>query len=173
VTAAVHGDPASCSHVGGSLRHLAARLRTATTRAQDAQTDLGEEWSGRVARTVGRRTAVVVETATAAAAELDRTGALLQDHATDLAEALQSVRAVEERAQGLGLSVIDGRVEPRWGVTGVADEDALAAREQRRAELQAELDHVVLQLSRRRARLASALEAAQSTLADHSAVLRE
>jgi hypothetical protein len=97
----------------------------------------------------------------------------LQDHATDLAEALQQARAVEEAAQREGLAVADGRVVPRWGVAGVADEAALDAREARRSDLQTQLDHAVLQLSRRRARLTAALEAAHSTLADHGAALRE
>jgi hypothetical protein len=140
---------------------------------QDVQAELVDEWSGRVARTVGRGATTVVEATTAAAAELDRTGALLQDHATDLAESLQEVRALEERAKAAGLSVHDGRVVPRWGVTGVADHDALAAREARRNELQTELDRVALQLGRRRGRLAAALEAATALLADHSSLLRE
>lgn len=173
MTAAVHGDPASCSQAGGSLRRLAAELRAATSPAAAAHDDLGVEWSGRVARTVGTGSRAVLDATSAAAAELDRTGALIQDHATDLAEALHDARAVEARAQAEGLTVTDGRVVPRWGVAGVADEDALAAREARRAELQAELDHVVLQLGRRRARLAAALEAASTALADHSAALRE
>jgi hypothetical protein len=173
VTIALHGDPASCSQAGGSLRRLAAHLRSATDVAAQAQAVLGEDWSGRVARGVGRRTAVVVDAATAAADELDRVGALMQDHATDLAEALQQARAVEEAAQQEGLAVADGRVVPRWGVAGVADEAALDAREARRSDLQTQLDHAVLQLSRRRARLTAALEAARSTLADHGAALRE
>lgn len=173
MSAAVHGDPASCSQVGGSLRRLASQLRAAGTRAQTTQTELVDEWSGRVARTVGRGTSTVLDATTAAAAELDRTGALLQDHATDLAESLQEVRALEERARAVGLSVDDGRVAPQWGVTGVADHDALATRETRRTELQSELDRVVLQLGRRRARLTAALETATTLLADHSRLLRE
>ena len=172
MSAAVHGDPASCSQVGGSLRRLASQLRAAGAQVQATQAELADEWSGRVARTVGRGSATVVEATTAAAAELDRAGALLQDHATDLAESLQEVRALEERAQVAGLSIQDGRVVLRWGVSGVADEDALAAREARRTGLQAELDRVVLQLGRRRARLTAALEAATALLADHSSLLR-
>ena len=172
MSVAVHGDPASCSQVGGSLRRLASQLRAAGSRVQDTQAELVDEWSGRVSRTVGRGTTTVVEATTAAAAELDRTGALLQDHATDLAESLQEVRALEERAHAAGLSVHDGRVIPRWGVSGLADHDALAAREARRSELQSELDRVVLQLGRRRTRLTAALEAATALLADHSSLLR-
>jgi hypothetical protein len=173
VNASVHGDPASCSQVGGSLRRLASQLRAAGSQVQATQADLVDEWSGRVARTVGRGTTTVGEATTAVAAELDRTGALLQDHATDLAEALQEVRALEQRAGAVGLSVVDGRVTPRWGVSGVADHDALAAREARRSELQSELDRVALHLARRRARLTAALEAATALLADHSSLLRE
>lgn len=173
MTAAVQGDPASCSQVGGSLRRLAARLRAAASPVAAAHDELGVEWSGRVARTVGRGTRSAIDATWATATELDRTGALLQDHATDLAEALQDARAVEQRAQAAGLAVDDGRVVPPWGVSGVADEATQATREQRRAELQAELDHVVLRLTRRRARLTAALETARAVLADHSAALRE
>ena len=173
MTAALHGDPASCSQVGGSLRRLAADLRSAGAASGEAHTLLGEDWSGRVARSVGRRTRTLVDAASAATEELDRVGSLLQDHATDLAEALQQARAVEEAAQQAGLAVADGRVVPRWGVAGVADEEALGVREARRSELQAQLDHAVLQLTRRRARLTAALEAARSVLAHHSAALRE
>lgn len=173
MTAALHGDPGSCSQVGGSLRRLATALRSAAGRTAHEHEQLADEWSGRVARALGRRTVVVVDAATTAAEELDRVGAQLQDHATDLAEALQDVRAVEEAAQAAGLAVTDGRVVPRWGVAGVANEDAVDVREERRAELQARLDHTVLQLSRRRARLTATLEAARTVLADHAAALRE
>lgn len=172
MSAALHGDPASCSQVGGSLRRLAVQLRSATAATATLQADLGEEWSGRVARTLGRGTRCVTDAASAAAAELDRVGSLLQEHATDLAEAVQEARAVEQRIDAAGLSVNDGRVVPQWGVAGLADEDALAAREVRRAELQAELDGVALRLGRRRARLTAALESAQAVLADHSSALR-
>lgn len=172
MTIAVHGDPASCSQAGGALRRLASQLQAASTRAADAQRSLDEEWSGRVARTVGRGCRTLAEEASATAAELDRAGALLQDHATDLAEALQEVRAVEQLAEVAGLSVDRGRVRPPWGVTGLADEAGSAVRETRRAELQTQLDRAVLHLTRRRTRLAASLDAARSVLADHSAALR-
>lgn len=172
MTAALHGDPGSCSQVGGSLRRLATELRSAARRTAHEHEQVAHEWSGRVARDLGRRTGAVVDAATTAAEELDRVGAQLQDHATDLAEALQEARAVEEAAQTAGLAVTDGRVVPRWGVAGVADEDTVDVREARRAELTARLDHTVLQLSRRRARLTATLETARTVLADHAATLR-
>ena len=173
MTIAVHGDPASCSQAGGSLRRLASELQAATNRAAGLHRALDEEWSGRVARAVGRGSRALLEASSSTAAELDRAGALLQDHATDLAEALQEVRAVEERAQAAGLAVAEGRVVLPWGVAGVADEAAAAAREAQRDDLQARLDRAVLHLTRRRSRLAASLEAARAVLAGHSADLRQ
>jgi hypothetical protein len=173
VTIALHGDPASCSQAGGSLRRLASELRAATARAAEAHRSLDEEWSGRVAHTVGRGCRALLEASAAAAAELDRAGAQLQEHATDLAEALQEVRTVEQRAGATGLAVAEGQVVLPWGVAGVADVGASAAREEQRAALQAQLDRVALQVTRRRARLTASLEDARVVLAEHSATLRQ
>ncbi len=173
MTIAVHGDPASCSQAGGSLRRLASELKAATGRAAEAHRSVDEEWSGRVAHTVGRGCRLLLETSSATAVELDRAGAQLQEHATDLAEALQEVRAVEQLAGAAGLAVAEGRVVLPWGVAGVADVGASAAREEQRAALQAQLDRAVLQLTRRRSRLTASLEDARVVLTEHSATLRQ
>jgi hypothetical protein len=70
------------------------------------------------------------------------------------------------------LAVAEGQVVLPWGVAGVADVGASAAREEQRAALQAQLDRVVLQVTRRRARLTASLEDARVVLAEHSATLR-
>ena len=77
-------------------------------------------------------------------------GRVLQDHATDLADLVARARAIEERAAGAGLEVRDGRVERAWGVTGPADAGADRARDDVRDALQADLDLVLAQHSRRR-----------------------
>jgi hypothetical protein len=172
MTGAVHGDPASCSQTGGALRRLASRITAATGRAEHAGAALDEVWSGRVAREIGQRQRLLVDTARGVAAELDRAGSALQEHATDLAETLQELRAIEESAAAAGLRVVDGRVELPWGVRGVADEGAAAARESRRADLQAQLDRVVMLHARRRARLCGSVEAARAVLAEHATGLQ-
>lgn len=173
MTIAVHGDPASCSQAGGSLRRLASELKAATGRAAEAHRSVDEEWSGRVAHAVGRGCRLLLDASSATAVELDRAGAQLQEHATDLAEALQEVRAVKQLAGAAGLAVVEGRVVLPWGVAGVADVGTSAAREEQRAALQAQLDRAVLQLTRRRSRLTASLEDARVVLAEHSATLRQ
>ena len=61
MTAALHGDPGSCSQVGGSLRRLATELRSAARRTAHEHEQVAHEWSGRVARDLGRRTGAVVD----------------------------------------------------------------------------------------------------------------
>jgi hypothetical protein len=172
MTMVVHGDPASCSQTGGALRRLASRLAAAGRRAEHAGAELDEAWSGRVARGVGQRQRLLVDSARSVAAELDRAGSALQAHATDLAETLQELRAIEGQAAAAGLRIVEGRVELPWGVRGVAEEEAAALRESRRADLQSQLDRVVLLHVRRRARLAAAAEVARAVLAEHAAGLR-
>jgi hypothetical protein len=172
VTGPLAGDPASCSLAAGSLRRLASQLQASGARTAGAGDDLDSASSGRVVRGLGRRRALLLEAAHTTAAELDRTGSLLQDHATDLAEALQELRAVESLAVEHGLDVADGRVALRWGVSGLADPSAAAALEQTRAGLQARLDSAALHLGRRRARLADSLEQVRVALAARSAELR-
>ena len=121
MTAPLHGDPASCSQTGGALRRLASTLEAASVRAGQAGSHAEESWTGRVARDIGKRRGLLVETTQTTAAQLDRTGMALQAHATDLAEALHEARAVEERATVAGLRVVDGQVRLPWGVSGVAD----------------------------------------------------
>lgn len=170
---ALQGDPASCSQAGGSLRRLAARLRQDAASADTAAYQLRSHWSGRASLGARQRqdrlTAAVAVTVQA----LDRSGAALQEHATDLAEALQKFRAVQERAADAGLQVLDGRLVPAWGVSGVADAEGTATREGVRAALQSDLDLVLLQLGRRRARVAAAANAARRTLQETATSLRQ
>jgi len=166
------GDPASCSQAGGSLRRLATSLRTAHRTAAGAGSELAEAWSGRASVAARRQHEAVTSSAATAVEELDAMGSQLQEHATDLAEALQTARSVTDRAEAAGLQVHDGRVLAAWGVTGVADPELARAREETAARLQAELDTATLQLSRRRARLAAAAASGRERLARAAEGLR-
>jgi hypothetical protein len=166
------GDPAACSLAGGSLARLGAHLDSAASRADAAWREVREGWVGAAARRAAAQYDTLARGTHATGAELGRLGRRLQEHTADLAEAVQAVRDVEARAATAGLQVRDGRVTPAWGVAGVADEQSAAARERAREALQHELDGVLLHLSRRRARLADALDAGRIALAHAAAELR-
>ena len=169
---AVAGDPASCSQAGGSLRRLATVLRDAETRMTARFDDPELTWSGRAATTARQSWERLSLASRTLADELDRVGSQLQDHAADLAEAVQVARHVEDRAAAAGMRQLDGRLAPAWGVTGVADSAAVAAQEATRASLQAELDTALVQISRRRARLAALAEASGERILEQTAALR-
>jgi hypothetical protein len=168
----VAGDPASCSLVGGSLRQVAARLRTTGRRAHDAFDSRGAARPGTVEVLARRRVDAVDAAAATAARELDRVGAALQAHASELAEAIAASRQVVARAEASGLRLSDGAFAPAWGVAGVADHGASAAQESDRASLQRDLDHVSSVLRQRRQRLAATLADSRASLARHAAALR-
>ena len=169
----VAGDPASCSRVGGSLRRLAASLRTEGRAVDDvvARRRDAPRPPAVVVRAL-RRADALGDASGAAAQELDRVGSALQDHAADLAEAVADARGLEARAQAAGLQVVDGKVSPAWGVSGLADVAATADREQVRAQLQGELDQLRHVLAARRQRLASTVAASTTVLACHADGLR-
>jgi hypothetical protein len=171
---AVSGDPASCSQLGGALRRIAAELRDSGDALHREMVALGSA-GGRPAPVVQRsrrRAAALDDAAAAAARELDAAGTALQGHAADLGEAVAAVRDLTERARSAGLRVTDTEVSASWGVTGVADPAASAARDDRRASLQRELDQALTVLAHRRARLALTLRTAADTLARHAEALR-
>lgn len=168
----VTGDPASCSRVGGSLRQLATALRTSARATQTAVAAPDLHRPGTVVARARHQLTALGDAAEVAALELDRIGSALQDHAADLAEAVADVRAVLARAETAGLRATDGRLAPEWGVSGVADAPADAAREEQRDSLQSELDRLLAVLSARRHRLAATMAASSSVLADHARTLR-
>jgi hypothetical protein len=175
MTDAVRGDPASCSQAGGALRRLAARLRVAPGPTLAALRQDAGAVPARPGPVLGhaRRQVDALDDATSdLVAQLDRIGSALQAHATDLAEAVAQARGVVGRAEAAGLRVHDGRVAPAWGVTGVADQDASAARAATAASLQAELDRVVAVLGRRRRRLTAVLSDSTGVLTDRALRLR-
>jgi hypothetical protein len=166
------GDPASCSQAGGSLRRLATGLRDADSCAAAAFAEVDPPWPGRASTAARRSRETLSRTTLAVADEIDRVGSQLQDHAADLAEAVQAARHVEDRAAAAGLRLVEGAFTPVWGVTGIADESAVQAQERARATLQAELDTTLVQIGRRRARLAALAEASGARIREHTAALR-
>lgn len=170
---AVAGDPASCSHLGGSLRRLATALRVADRTARDTQ-QVGEGVpAAPLPVRVRRRIDVLGAATVAAAGEVDRVGAALQSHAADLAEAVADGRRVEARASQAGLRIgDDGLVTAAWGVSGVADGAATAQQLVTRDRLQRELDAVASLVDTRRRRLATTLRESQAVLAAHAGALR-
>lgn len=167
----VPGDPASLSACGGTSRTVADRLAHHAAELRAAAELLREGWTGAASAATRRRTAGVADTTDAAAAELDRVGRVLQDHATDLADLVGRARLLEERAGSAGLDVRDGRVVAGWGVS-TADAAAERARDDTRATLQAELDLVLAQHERRRDWVLGVLRDSTGRLADLSRRLR-
>lgn len=172
----VHGDPASCSQLGGTLRQLATRLRTTGRAAHDAFDRSYDDGAGARPASVlvqaRRRVDALDAGAAVAAREVDRIGAALQAHASDLAEALAESRALAQQAQDAGLRVVDGELAAAWGVSGVADGTATAQRDAVRGKLQARLDAVAALVGQRRQRLAATLRQSQALLATHAGALR-
>ncbi|GAA4408460.1 hypothetical protein GCM10023168_25880 [Fodinibacter luteus] len=168
----VPGDPASLSACGAATRGVGERLGRHASGVRTASRLLGEGWAGRTSAGVRRRTGDLAEATDATAAELDRVGRVLQDHASDLADLVARGRALEERARAAGLEVREGRVEVAWGVTGTADAASDRQREEARAGLQAELDLVLAQHRRRRDWVLGVLRESTTTLAEVSRNLR-
>lgn len=146
----VPGDAASLSACGRTVRSVSERLAGHATGVRSASGALGEGWTGRTSAATRHRAADLAASTDATAAQLDRVGRVLQDHATDLADLVARGRILEERARTAGLEVRDGRVEIGWGVTGAADVEADRARTAAQVALQAELDLVLAQHVRRR-----------------------
>jgi hypothetical protein len=172
----VAGDPASCSQFGGTLRQLATRMRTTGRATHDAaDRALDPEGPGRPDPVVlrSRRRVDLLDAAAAATAhEVDRVGAALQAHATDLAEAVADSRRITGRAQAAGLQVTDGELTAAWGVSGVADGSARAQQEALRRDLQDQLDAVTALVGQRRQRLTALLQDSHDVLARHATGLR-
>jgi hypothetical protein len=169
----VAGDPASCSHLGGTLRRLATRLRTSGRTAHDAF-DHGDLAPSVPVLRQARRRVDALDAATAAAArEVDRIGSALQAHSADLSEAVADCRRIATRATQAGLRVgDDGEVATAWGVSGVADGAASAHQLAAVAQLQAELDAVTALVAQRRRRLVVTLRESHQVLATHAEALR-
>ncbi|MGL5817794.1 MAG: hypothetical protein ACRCYR_09550 [Phycicoccus sp.] len=168
----VPGDPGSLSSCAATARAVAERMTAHAVAVSDAWAGLGEGWPGPSSAATRRRGAALATATSTAAAELDRVGRVFQEHATDLADLVARGRALEARASSAGLAVRDGRVVPEWGVVGEADAATARERDVLTGDLQAELDHVLVQFRRRRDRLLAVLDGSSSALAQVSHGLR-
>ncbi len=168
----VAGDPASLSACARTTREVAARLEPEAAALTGAVSALGDGWSGQASAATRRAGDAVAGALTALAGQLDHVGQVLQDQATDLADLVARERAVGERAAGAGLEVRDGRVTLAWGVSGPADLEAARGREATRDALQADLDLVVAQHTRRRDFVLGVLRTSTTTLVEVSHGLR-
>lgn len=172
MTAILSADPGSCSHAGGTLRSLAARLRVVGRSANQAF-DRRDRARAGAPEVIARRSADPLDRAAAAVTvELDRVGSAMQALATELAESQAMVRRIVVRAEAAGLRVEGDQVVPGWGVSGVADGSAASARLGATADLQEHLDAVIGSVAQRRQRLVAALRESQAILAPHTAALR-
>lgn len=145
----IHGDPVSCSRVGGAMRRESSRLLQHAQSLHDALGRL-DAWEGPDADPTRAVLAHTVRALRAAAADLDAAGAALQGYATDLAEAHELGRRAALRVQGAGLLLDGSRVTEPWGPASAHEA------EQRRAqvpEVQARVDLATTLAGRARGRL--------------------
>jgi hypothetical protein len=168
----VPGDPASLSACAATARAMGAQLGRRTTGVRAASRVLAQGWTGRASAAVRQRANGLAEATDTTAAELDRVGRVLQDHASDLADLVARGRQLQERAREAGLEVREGRVELAWGLTGTADAASDRQRAQAQAALQADLDLVLAQHRRRRDWMLGVLRESTTTLSEISHTLR-
>lgn len=168
----VRGDPAACSGAGAALLQASAALHADAARVAEARDDLQLGWTGRASIAARRRCDALGAALTATAEEFEVLGRSLQDHAAELADAVGSVREVTARADAAGLVVVDGRVQTAWGVSGEASPAEVVRRGETMARLQSDLDTALLQLDRRRRRLATLARECGRALATISGDMR-
>lgn len=150
--ALIHGDPVSCSRVGGAMRRESSRLRQHAQSLDDALGELAA-WDGPDAD--GTMTAVVAIAASldalrATADDLDQAGAAVQRYATDLAESHELGRRAELRVVAAGLLLDETRVIEPWGPAGAREAELRRAKV---PEVQARVDLATAQVGRARGRL--------------------
>ncbi|WP_392544920.1 WXG100 family type VII secretion target [Oryzobacter telluris] len=168
----VPGDAASLSACARTAREVSRRLEAEGSALASATSAVGDDWTGRTSATTRQAADGLTTAAATLAAQLDHVGQVLQDQATDLADLVARERTLRERGARAGLEVRDGRVAPAWGVSGTADLDAARERETTRDLLQADLDLVAAQHTRRRDFVLEVLRDSTTTLAEVSHVLR-
>lgn len=166
------GDPASMSALGATLRRTAVRMAADGEQVAAHLEDASPGWRGPRALELRRRTETGAEQAAAIATALDDVGRALQTAATDLAAAISHLRELEDAATSLGLEVREGAVTKGWGITGIADAEALHDADRQRERLQERVHQAVTTLGRRRARLTDDLAHASELLVRASARLR-
>ena len=130
------GDPGSLSALASSLRSRAVQLHADAEALRAALADAAPGWRGPSALERRRRAERLAEATATTADAMDACGRTLHSTATELAEAIARLRALEEEAGAAGLDVRDGTVERSWGITGVADAHSVDEAERVRAELE-------------------------------------
>lgn len=144
----VLGDAASIAALGAALHRAAADVRHALD-------DLPPERLA-VRRDRGRL-AVLHARAVPVHESMDRTGARLTEHASELADAIGLARRLVDRASEAGLHVDGPTVSRRQGVHGLADPQREAGREETLRRLQRVLDAILMDLDTERRALRGAL----------------
>jgi hypothetical protein len=154
--ALIHGDPVSCSRVGGAMRRESSRLRQHAQSLDDALGELAA-WNGPDAD--GAMTTIATIAATIAASlvalratadDLDQAGAAVQRYATDLAEGHELGRRAELRVVAAGLLLEGNRVIEPWGPASAREAELRRAQV---PEVQARVDLATAQVGRARGRL--------------------
>lgn len=166
------GDPGSLSALASSLRSRAVQLHADAEALRAALADAAPGWRGPSALERRRRAERLAEATATTAEAMDACGRTLHSTATELAEAIARLRALEEEARAAGLDVRDGTVERSWGITGVADAHSVDEAERVRASLQERVHHVVTTLGRHRTLLTAECARASELLRRTSAGLR-
>lgn len=151
----VLGDPASVAALGLALRQACAQLGRALE-AVDVAAVPSRRHAARV-RALRTRAAPLT-------ASMDRVGAGLAEHASELADAVALARGLVERAEAAGLRIDGPAVGLGRGVHGVADAAAEIARDETRRSVQLVLDTILLDLDVARRRLRTNLESEQSVV---------
>jgi len=169
----VPGDPASLSACAGTTQRLSADLASLGVGIRADVEALEGQWRGRSSVQVRQHASSLAGATETAALELGRVGRVLQDHSTELAELVARARTISERAAAAGLEVRGAEVAVAYGVTGTADLEQSRARDQLRAELQADLSLVLAQHRRRRDWVLGVLRDSSTTLAALSHGLRQ
>ena len=156
----VLGDPASLAALGSALQRAAADLG-------ELLEELGSSGPARGTSSrlhTGRLRELRSRGETVAAA-MEVAGRRVNDHASELADALALARRITERARSGGLLVDGGTVATPAGVRGVADAAAERGRTEAAARLQRVLDTVLLDLDSARGVLRRDLEEARARCA--------
>lgn len=142
MTDIVAGDPVSCSRLGGGLRSQAVQLLAVRAELEEAIGSCGRSDPGLVdaTRPGVRLLDAVIE-------QLDRTGAVLQQYAQELAQVIEGARQLEARAHDAGLELQGLRVVEPWGVSPA---DSAARRQAAQPQLQQQADRLASGLGRSR-----------------------
>ena len=171
MTALVHGDPVSCSRVGGAMRREASRLRQHAQSLDDALGELAA-WVGPDAddalTAVGAIAASLVALR-ATADDLDQAGAAVQRYATDLAEGHELGRRAELRVVAAGLLLEGTRVIEPWGPASTHEAELRRAQV---PEVQARVDLATAHVGRARGRLGRDVTRLTERFSGHSRAVR-